>query len=102
MGDAGDWKALYAAAVDGDVEACVFALECGVDPDYQHPEFGTTPLIAAAEAGQLGVVRALLDAGADPGVRAHWGGGDALETARANGHEAIVAALAATEILRRR
>jgi ankyrin repeat protein len=95
MGDAGDWKALYAAAARGDAETCALAVGCGADPNHQHPEFGTTPLIAATEAGHLDVVRALLAAGADPRIRANWDGYDAIEVARSKGLHVILAELTA-------
>ena len=80
----GDWKALYGAATRGDIEDVQRWLSAGVDPDYQHPEYGTTPLIAAAEAGQLDAVKVLVASGADPGVVSQWDGVTALQAAEAH------------------
>lgn len=62
----GDWKDLYAAASTGDVELVRFHLRNGIDPDYVHPEYQCTVLVAAIVNGHEDVALALLDAGADP------------------------------------
>lgn len=92
---AGDWKALYAAACAGDLGEVAYALAQGVDPNHQHPEFGTTPLIGATENGQLEAVRLLLEGGADPQVRSEWDGVSAVDVARSRGFSAIQAILEA-------
>ncbi|MFK7991078.1 MAG: ankyrin repeat domain-containing protein [Sandaracinaceae bacterium] len=86
----GDWKALYEGARQGDVEEVRHWLSAGVNPDYQHVEFGTTPLIAAAENGHLDAAKALVEGGANPSVRSEWDEHDALEAARARGHQHVV------------
>lgn len=86
----GDWKALYGAARDGDLEGLRRWLEEGVDPNYQHPEFGTTPLIAAAERGQLEAVRLLVEMGADPRLESEWEKCSATAAAREQGHLEVV------------
>ena len=85
----GDWKALYEAAKTGKLDEVQRWLAAGVDPNYQHPEFGTTPLIAAAEAGQLGSVQALVAGGASVAVASDWDGWTALEAAEKSGHPAV-------------
>lgn len=92
---AGDWKSLYAAACAGDFEEVAYAIAQGVDLNHQHPEFGTTPLIGAAENNQLEVVKLLLEAGADPYLRSEWDGVCAADVARTRGFTAISAAIAA-------
>ena len=93
MPSGGDWKALYEAASQGDLDAVNRWLAAGVDPNFQHPEFGTTPLIAASEAGQLDAVKLLVEQGARPGVVSEWDGVTALEAAQARGHAQVVAYL---------
>lgn len=63
---AGDWKELYTAAAQGDLEMVRFHIRQGVDPNYQHPEILSTPLVAAILAGYTEVALYLLDHGADP------------------------------------
>jgi len=81
----GDWKALYLAAKRGDVPEVEYWLRAGVDPDMQHIEMGTTPLIVAVEKGHFEVVKALVAGGAGIGVRSDWDQVNAVETAREYG-----------------
>ncbi len=91
MGSAGgDWKALYEAAKTGDAAEVAYWLQAGADPNAQHVEVGSTPLIAAAENGHLDAVKALIQAGADAAVRSDWDKWTALEAAKARGHDAVV------------
>lgn len=91
MGSAGgNWKALYEAAKTGDVEEVLYWLAEETDPNVQHVEFGSTPLIAAAENGHLDAVKALVQNGADPAVRSHWDKCTALEAADARKHVQVV------------
>lgn len=87
----GDWKALYEAAKQGDLDDVRQWLSRGVDPNYQHPEFGTTPLIIAAEFGQLDAVKALVENGADPAITSLWDGWTAEQAAAQNRHKHVVA-----------
>lgn len=87
----GNWKALYEAAKTGDKAEVVYWLGCGTDPNVQHVEFGSTPLIAAAENGHLSAVQALVEGGADPDVRSDWEKQTALDAARERGQNAVVA-----------
>ncbi len=78
----GDWKQLFKAAGDGDVELVSFYIRAGINPNYQHPEFFSTPLIESAQNGHLEVVEFLLQNGADPNIKSDFDGLTALETAR--------------------
>lgn len=89
MPSGGDWKALYDAARLGDVDGVRHWLAAGVDPNLQHLEFGTTPLITAAERGHEAVVKLLVEKGADPKIRSDWDGWTAEEAAEAAGHDEI-------------
>jgi uncharacterized protein len=63
---AGDWKDMFRAACDGDVELVRYHVENGVDVDYAHPELQSTALVACILAGHDQVAHLLLDHGADP------------------------------------
>jgi len=91
MPSGGDWKALYDAAENGDLDEVRRWLDAGVDPNYQHPEYGTTPLIGAAEKGQLGAVKLLVQRGARADVVSEWDGHTAGEAATAKGHTRVAA-----------
>ena len=47
----GDWKEFFKAAVDGDTALVEHHLAADIDVDYAHPEFLSTPLVAAILAG---------------------------------------------------
>ena len=67
---AGDWKDLLLAAQNGDLELGKYHIKEGVNPNYQHPELLTTPLIVSIENFHLEVTQFLLDNGADPHLKA--------------------------------
>jgi uncharacterized protein len=61
MTTGGDWKELVRAASDGDdkaVQSLLFTI--GVNPNYQHPEYMTTPLLEAIRHKQYTTVKLLL------------------------------------------
>ena len=58
---AGDWKELFAAACDGRIELVRYHVKNGVDVNYAHPEFLSTPLVACILARQPAVADLLLD-----------------------------------------
>lgn len=62
----GDWKELYYAARDGNLGLVEYHLRSGIDPNYAHPEFMSTPLVAAVLNGHADAARCLLEHGADP------------------------------------
>jgi hypothetical protein len=78
----GDWKEMFRAAQEGDLELVKYHIKNGVDPNYQHPEYLTSVLIEAAGLGQEEVVAYLLEHGADPHAKAVMGGETALDAAR--------------------
>lgn len=66
---AGDWKDMFLAACDGDMELVRHHLANGVDVDFAHPEFQSTALVASILAGREEVAHLLLDHGANPVLR---------------------------------
>lgn len=79
-----DWKEMYGAVERGDLELLRYHLRMGIDPNFQHPEVLSLPLIEAARTGRLDHAHLLLSFGADPLLRAGWERQDALETAEAH------------------
>ena len=53
---AGDWKEMLVAAQSGDLALVRYHIRMGENPNYQHPEFLTTPLIEAATFGHKEIV----------------------------------------------
>ena len=62
----GNWKEMYIAGCEGDLELVKYHVKQGVDVNYAHPEFLSTPLVACALAGQEEIALYLLDSGANP------------------------------------
>lgn len=92
-------EALFRAAKSGSVEAARAAIqagadanvECGCDNDYDHYDW--TPLHFAVQNGNVGMVKMLLDAGADVNTGANKGSGFhwvSLQAAIAQGNAELV------------
>lgn len=65
----GNWKEMLIATENGDIELVKYHLRMGIDPNYQHPEFLTTPLVEALKNGHLDVAKTLLENGANPLIK---------------------------------
>lgn len=68
----GDWKEMYVATLQGDIELVKYHINNGVDPDYQHPEILSTPLVAAIVNGHTEIALYLLEIKADPNLRSFF------------------------------
>ena len=86
----GDWKELVAAAETGDLDIVRYHIMNGIDPNYQHPEFLTTPLIEAAQAGQYEIVVFLIENGAKPNIKGIFDKMTALEVAKIYKHKKVI------------
>jgi uncharacterized protein len=80
--DGGNWKEMFNAACEGDLELVRYHVNHGVDVNYAHPEFLSTPLVASILAGQTEVALFLLDAGASPHLLSEFDGLRPLPAAR--------------------
>jgi len=91
----GQAKLLISSAKKGDDFEVRQCLKQGLDPDYQHPEIGTTPLVAAVRNNQLACVKVLVEEGkADINLEAEWfSNGTPLDEADKVGAKEIVAYL---------
>lgn len=78
----GDWKEMFQAACDGDMELLRFHVSNGVDVNYIHPEYLSTPLVACILAGQEDAAHFLLDRGADATRFSELDGMTPIEAAR--------------------
>ena len=81
----GNWKELFDAAVAGDLGLVEYHVNAGVDINYAHPEFLSTPLVAAILAKQEEVARYLLKSGADPSLRSEFDSATPIQAAREAG-----------------
>jgi ankyrin repeat protein len=78
----GNWKELFAAATSGDIALLRYHVQHGVDIDYAHPEFLSTPLVACILAGQEAAAHLLLDHGAQVNLHSEFDGMNPLQAAR--------------------
>lgn len=77
----GDWKEMFQAACDGDLGLVEHHVKAGVDINYAHPEFRSTPLVACILAGKAEVAHFLLDHGANPSMLSEFDGLTPLQAA---------------------
>ena len=91
----GDWKEMYLAACEGDLELVDFHVKTGVDVNFAHPEFLSTPLVASLLAGQEEVALYLLGHGADPLLHSESDGLTPAQAAERAGLARVQARLAA-------
>ena len=89
MPDGGNWKELLYASERGDLDLMRYHLRMGIDPNYQHPEFLTTPQIEAARNNHPAALKLLLEHGADPHAASILDGETAQSVAKLYRHKAI-------------
>ena len=85
----GNWKEMFNAGCEGDLALVDYHVSAGVDVNYAHPEFLSTPLVAAILAGQQEVALYLLSHGARPGLPSEFDGVTPLQAARQAGLPAV-------------
>lgn len=85
----GDWKEMFNAGCEGNLALVEHHVKSGVDVNYAHPEFLSTPLVAAILAGQEAVALYLLDHGANPALASEFDAATPLQAARQMGLVAV-------------
>ena len=86
----GNWKELFQAACEGDLALLAYHVKNGVDVNFAHPEFLSTPLVACILAGKAEAALYLLDHGADPHLGSEFDALTPLQAARQVGSHAVV------------
>jgi uncharacterized protein len=81
----GNWKEMFNAACEGDLQLLSYHVDAGADVNYAHPEFLATPLVACILAKQEGAALYLLSRGADPHLLSEWDGLTPAQAARQAG-----------------
>lgn len=85
----GNWKEMYQAGCEGDLALVEYHVKAGVDINYAHPEFLSTPLVAAILAGQQEVALYLLAHGANPRLPSEFDAATPMQAARRAGLTAV-------------
>lgn len=85
----GDWKEMFNAGCEGDLELVRHHVRAGVDVNYAHPEFLSTPLVAAILAKQEQVALYLLEHGAQPDLPSELDGVTPVQAARRAGLQSV-------------
>ncbi|WP_010523359.1 ankyrin repeat domain-containing protein [Aquimarina agarivorans] len=65
----GNWKAMFKAIQENDLELVKFYLKSHIDPNYQHPEFMALPLAESIRYSNLKITKLLLLNGANPLIK---------------------------------
>lgn len=85
-----DWVKLLRACSANDTQAVVKYLSQRTDPNYQHPDFRTSPFFVAVHAGHFQCVQLLLQVGASANNVEIRSGLTPVQLALQQGHHAIV------------
>lgn len=85
----GNWKEMFNAGCEGDLALVEHHVKSGVDVNYAHPEFLSTPLVAAILARQEAVALYLLDHGAHPTLPSEFDAATPIQAARQTGLVAV-------------
>lgn len=90
MSFGGNWKEMFKAIQDGDVELVKYHLQAGVDPNFQHPEYMAYLLVESIRFNRLMICELLLENNCDPNTKEDLGVETALSLAKAkNNLEAL-------------
>ena len=87
---AGNWKDMISAIQKGEIELVKYHIQSGVNPNYQHPEYQTTPLIESIVHEQYEVAEYLLKNGADPKLKAGFSNDSPLSEARKTKNKKLI------------
>ncbi|MEL6718666.1 MAG: ankyrin repeat domain-containing protein [Bacteroidota bacterium] len=86
----GNWKEMFHAAENGDLELVRYHLSTGIDPNYQHPEYSTGALLESVRKGHLDIVELLLENGAKPDIVKDFGTETPMSIAVAQNNKAAI------------
>lgn len=65
----GDWKTMFKAIQENDLELVSFYLRLGMDANYQHPEVLALPLSECKRYNHLDIAQLLLENGAQTSIK---------------------------------
>lgn len=86
----GDWKDFFRAIQLNDLELVKYHIRMGVDPNYQHPEYLTAPLMECIRFERLEIAEYLLKNGTDATAKEYNGETTAMSIAVMNGNQEAI------------
>ncbi len=89
----GDWKAMFKAVQDNDLELVRFYINTGIDLNYQHPEYLALALCESIRYKHLEMTKLLLENGAKASIVEMESNKTALALAQSRNEKAAVALL---------
>lgn len=84
---------MYVAAQDGNLELLTYHIRSGIDPNYQHPEILSLPLVTAILNGHTEISIYLLTHGANPEIKSYYDDMTAIEAAIKTNNEIVLTQL---------
>lgn len=88
---AGDWKDMLIAIQKGNMDIVKYHIKNGINPNYQHPEFCTTPLVESIEHERIEIAKYLLNKGADPSLKVGISNDSPLSIAKKTKNKELIA-----------
>ena len=85
----GDWKQLFLGVQRNDLEMVKYYIDEGVDVNYQHPEYMTSPLIEAIVNNYPEMVMLLLENGAAVNLKEAYTGLTPIQIAKSLNYKEI-------------
>lgn len=89
----GDWKAMFRAIQENDLELVKYYLKIGVDPNYQHPEFLALPLAESIRYSNFEITELLLSHGASSAIIEEESGISVFEIAKRTKNKKVITLL---------
>lgn len=86
----GNWKDLFAGVEKNDLELVKYHIKTGVDVNYQHPEFLTSPLIESIRLNHIEMMILLLENGASPDIKEVYSNKTAVSIAEEVGNDEVL------------
>lgn len=89
----GSWKEMFNAGCNGDLALVEYHVKQGIDINYAHPEYCSTPLVAAILAKQTEVALYYIAQGANPNTVSEFDGLTPIEAANKVGLDEVIGKL---------
>ncbi len=86
----GDWKDMFYGVQNNDLDLVQYHIRMGVDVNYQHPEFMTSPLIESIRCGHLEMFQLLINNGASLEMVEIYSNKSPLSVAKESANQEII------------